>query len=77
VTDPLIEWKGMPEFVQDDAQPVQKIVVNFASPEDVQTFARLVGYDLTPKSRSIWFPYRERVNRKALEYVDDNARADG
>lgn len=67
----------MPEFVQNDARPVQKIVVNFSTPDDVQQFAKLVGYDLTPKSRSIWFPYRERVNRKAIEYVDDHSRVDG
>ncbi len=65
------EWAGMPEFVQPDAQPVQKIVVNFATHEDVAAFAKLVGYTLTPKSRSIWFPFRDRTNRRAFEYDDE------
>jgi hypothetical protein len=68
--DAQAEWVGMPEFVQPDAQPCQKIVVNFETPDDVQAFAELVGYALTSKSRSIWFPFRDRKNRKAFEYVD-------
>lgn len=64
-------WLGMPEFVQGSAEPIQQIVVNFATPEDVQAFAEVVGYRLTPRSRSIWFPYRPRVNRKAHQYEDD------
>lgn len=67
-------WQGMPEFVQPDASPIQKIVVNFATREDVEAFAKLVGYQLTERSRSIWFPYRDRVNRRALEYVDGDSR---
>ena len=64
------EWEGMPEFVQESAEPIQKIVVNFATREDVQKFAELTGYKLSDKSRSIWFPFKDRTNRKALEYVD-------
>jgi hypothetical protein len=68
--DQVEEWVGMPEFNQPDKSPYQKIVVNFECEEDVEKFANLTGYKLTSKSRSIWFPYRNRVNRKAVEYVN-------
>lgn len=64
------EWTGMPEFVQENKEPFQKIVVNFENAADVQKFASLVGYKLTDKSRSIWFPHRDRKNRKAFVYED-------
>jgi hypothetical protein len=74
--DAQAEWVGMPEFVQKSQEPYQKLIVNFASQEDVDAFAKLVGYDLSSKSRSIWFPYRDRTNRKAWEYTDANSRTD-
>lgn len=64
------EWTGMPEFVQEDREPIQKIVVNFATRDDVDAFAVIVGYALTPRSRSIWFPFKHRTNAAAFEYRD-------
>lgn len=53
------EWKGMPEFSQDDLTPVRQILVNFASEADVRAFSDLVGQRFTPKTRSIWYPEAE------------------
>ena len=65
------EWQGMPEFIQEDKQPIQTIVVSFATNEDVQDFAKLIGQKLTYKTKSIWFPAKSRdiVNNK--KYVDE------
>ena len=49
-------WDGMPEYVQESAQPIQKIIVGFATQEDILRFAKLVGQPITPKTRSIWYP---------------------
>ena len=35
------EWQDMPEFIQKNKLPIQKIQVNFRRLEDVQNFARL------------------------------------
>jgi hypothetical protein len=58
--DPRLEWKDMPEFVQEKKRPYQQITVRFASEEDVQEFARLIGQPLTPKTKSIWHPRLQR-----------------
>jgi hypothetical protein len=65
------EWNGMPEFIQEDKQPIQTIVVSFETKEDVQDFANLIGQKLTYKTKSIWFPAKNRdiVNNKI--YVDE------
>lgn len=63
-------WEGMPEFVQEDRQPLQKIVVNFATREDVDAFAELIGAKFTPKSKSVWFPFRPRDVMTHTAYVD-------
>jgi hypothetical protein len=65
------EWQGMPEFIQEDLQPIQTIVVSFKTKEDVQDFAKIIDQKLTYKTKSIWFPAKNRdiVNNK--KYVDE------
>lgn len=53
------EWKGMPEFSQEDQTPYRQLIVNFAGPADVAAFAELLGQRLSPKTRSIWYPEAE------------------
>ena len=65
------EWQDMPEFEQKNLQPVQKIVVSFLKREDVEKFAKLVGCKLTEKTKSIWFPYKERDKPREFKYVDE------
>lgn len=67
------EWGGMPEFIQDDKQPVQKIVVNFATREDVQAFADLIGAKFTDKSKTTWFPVQPRAKMTHTAYIDADA----
>jgi hypothetical protein len=61
VDDPQGEWKGMPEFEHEDLTAVQSIHVHFKSREDVLDFARLVGQEITDKTRSIWIPPQEII----------------
>ncbi len=49
-------WKGMPDFVQEDMEPVKQITVSFETPEDMQKFSELVGQTITMNTRSIWYP---------------------
>ena len=51
-------WVGMPEFVQEKKEPFATIVVRFETEQDMIEFAALIGQKLTPKTKSIWHPYR-------------------
>lgn len=54
--NPMDEWKGMPEFKNEDIGAYRHIIVNFTCEENIQAFAKLIGQSLTDKARSIWFP---------------------
>jgi hypothetical protein len=66
--DPAAEWGGMPAFHQDDQMPVKQLLVNFASAEDVQSFAALVGQSITMATKSVWCPPRA-IERKDQAYL--------
>jgi len=54
-TDPNEEYRGMPDFEQPEASGI-RMVIHFANQEDRSMFAKLIGQEFTPKTRSIWFP---------------------
>lgn len=66
------EWEGMPEYVMEDLSPHRVINVRFRNDEDVQKFAELMGQIITPKQKTIWFPYAEPRLRAHLRYVDES-----
>ena len=50
------EWHDMPEYVQEDQEPWKSLPVHFESREALDAFAELVGQNIGPKARSIWYP---------------------
>jgi len=66
------EWIDMPEFNQKDKEAIQKIIVNFETYEDVLKFAELIGFKVTKKTKSIWFPIKEKDKPSQYAYVDTN-----
>lgn len=71
-TDAFGEWEGMPEFDNPDTC-FRKIVMNFASEEDAQSFARLLGQEITEKTRSLWHPAKTPSDVGVLRYADAEA----
>lgn len=69
-TDIEKEWVDMPEFIQKNKLPVQKIVVNFETYQDVLEFAKIIGFKPTNKTKSIWFPFKQKDKPKEYAYVD-------
>jgi len=67
------EWKDMPEFVQEKQEPFSKITVRFETEDDLNDFAKLIGQKLTPKTKSIWHPYKPHVSGKIRRWVDDES----
>jgi len=64
------EWKGMPEFSQEDLTSAVSIIVHFANNEDRDKFADIIGQKLTSKTKSIWFPKLEIDKVINKRYVD-------
>ena len=67
------EWKGMPEFEQENVGPYHSIQIHFRGEEDIAGFKGLIGQDFTDKAKSIWFPALradERNDNTATAYLD-------
>lgn len=71
VDNPLDEWQGMPEFIQEDKDAKYSVRVNFNSIDDLKKFSELIEQSITEKTKSIWFPKSERQNVLGIiEYSD-------
>lgn len=63
------EWRGMPEFKQEDKTPYRTIHVHFKSETEVRNFALLVKQSITEKTRYLWYPYIEIETLADKAYV--------
>jgi hypothetical protein len=50
------EWKDMPEYINDDLQHDLSIILNFQKPEDMVAFGKLIGQNITPRTKFAWYP---------------------
>tara|TARA_B100001939_G_scaffold128063_1_gene110960 strand:- start:20448 stop:20687 length:240 start_codon:yes stop_codon:yes gene_type:complete len=69
---PSEEWKGMPEFDQPKKEPFSMINIRFETEEDLMLFAELVGQKLTPKTKSMWFPYKPHIKPYVRRWIDES-----
>ena len=54
------EWEGMPEFKQDDKMPLRQIIISFDSQDDIKNFSELLNQNITDKTKSLWYPKKEK-----------------
>lgn len=69
-TDAEKEWVGMPDY-EDQDPCYKKVIVNFDGPEDVREFFSIIGQGYTDKTKSIWFPEKERRDLESVRWADD------
>ena len=72
--DPNEEWKGMPQFENEEAfGAILSIKLHFARQEDIDKFAELAGQTVNSKTKYIWFPYLAKENLKAYHVADNES----
>jgi len=54
------EWEGMPEFNQDDKMPIRQIIISFDNKEDINKFSKLLNQKKNDKTKSLWYPKKEK-----------------
>ena len=74
MTAEMTEWQGMPEFVQEEKEAFAKIVVRFESQAALDDFAGKIGQKLTPKTKSIWHPFKSHWGGKRYRWKDSDDR---
>jgi len=67
------EFLGMPEY--DEGKLSLKLIVNFESEENRQEFAKLIGVELTEKTKYIYFPPVEKNDLKSVRFVEKEEAA--
>jgi len=65
------EWRGMPEFVQEDLMPWHSVEVHFENREDMEKFSKLVKQKIGLNTKFIWYPQAE-INRAQTKKLVDS-----
>lgn len=65
------EWVGMPEFIQEKKECFSKIIVRFETEDDLKDFAEKIGQKITPKTKSIWHPFKSHWGLEPKVYVSE------
>jgi len=54
-----LEWRDMPEYVQDDLTSYKSVIIHFKDIDDMRDFAKLVDQRITMNTQSLWYPKPE------------------
>ena len=55
-----VEWRGMPEYNQPNNTAFRQIIVEFDNDKEVEAFAVLLEQSVTEKTKSLWYPPRDK-----------------
>ncbi len=66
------EWKGMPEFESKTMKPLRSLNVHFQTEEDIEKFQEVTGITLTGKTKSSWYPPREKDKNSLRRWLDES-----
>lgn len=64
-------WVGMPEYENEANPPYKKIQINFRDEEDYNEFAKLIGQNLTDKTKSIWHPKLDKDKNALRRWIEE------
>lgn len=70
--DPAAEWTGMPEFTHEDKRAFRSLTLHFKDNAAVLAFANLVGQQITPKTRYLWYPEIEIETFADKQYAPES-----
>ena len=65
-------WTDMPEFIQEKKEPFAQIIVRFDSEKDLNEFAEMISQKLTPKTKSIWHPFKSHFRNVIKEWQNES-----
>jgi hypothetical protein len=64
-------WNQMPEYKQEDNPAYMKVIVRFRNKEDYEEFQKMIGQNMTEKTKSIWHPQLDRTGNALLRWIED------
>ena len=67
------EWRGMPEFNQPCNEAYHQVIVSFEDEAGMKEFFKLINQTHTNKTKSVWFPEREKNKLSDLFIYDSES----
>lgn len=64
-------WEGMPEF-ENEPKAYKSIHVHFKDQQAVEEFQNIIGFVISGKTMSFWYPPKDRRNTKDLVYITED-----
>ena len=65
------EWEGMPEYMMENMEAKKQLKVNFLTHDHYEDFCKLIGQELTPNTKSTWFPAVGKGRNSNKVYTDE------
>jgi len=60
-------WFDMPEFAQESAGAIKRVVINFQKKEDIEAFNKATGLKVTMNTKGVFFPPIDSFQTKYIE----------
>jgi hypothetical protein len=71
-TDPVMKsWVGMPSFRNEADGPWKTVYVHFRNEDDYKEFQKLIGQNLTEKTKAIWHPKLDNPKNSLCRWVEE------
>ena len=70
--DKAAEWVGMPDYNQGESEV--KVIVSFLTKEDKIKFFDYLKQPFTTKTKSIWWPRKDRDDMSSIRYEKDQEK---
>ena len=68
------EWQDMPEYHQEDLEPIKQLIISFDSYEDYFSFGELINQNLTKQTKSVWHPKLKKTTFTNMRYIQDDEK---
>lgn len=68
------QWQGMPEFKQENIEPYRTLYVHFETRDDLIAFLKIIKQEVTPETKSIWYPEATINDFSKIRYVHDSSK---
>lgn len=70
---PLDNWSAMPDFNPKSSDAFCSVRFEFDSQEDVDTFAKVIGQEISDGTKSLWHPRLVSDDYSGIRYISDRS----
>lgn len=65
-------WHGMPEYVEEANKPYNNVYVRIRTEADIESFGKIIGYNITPKTKFVHYPNNGKSNNMVKRWIGND-----